>query len=447
MDMYTKAKIVRRQKQGQINAQIKNALRGLTPRTAKITFDISDRTTNTVDENKNARIKAVAMVSDLLDSFDLPSRAKFEYLGMVKEATSKDGVIEDGIVKIGATIQTLMGHKIAIDIPVIVKDKNLLEPAVFFSDGSPFILCRQAIDQHIKRGTLYKETPERRNMYSPPPMEQWMAIDHEQARVPILNRDHMFNPGSRNPWKFRRYSGKTAAPGFLDAVTPILDKYAELEVFDLLEANDSGLAIAATSSNPAVSSAVKEIAELAKQHGLTENKPHDSPYGLIFSFGNVQDYVKTAQRNTPRERTNIDTPAETPELWKDDVAEEVLDPAERDRSDVWQVGDEVKLAKDLEVRERGGTQIIIPSGEAGKIIRNIDGAGMCFVVEFPDMELTAHEVPARFLKSTNNKKAATIDQVKHEVRSMIREGYPVVDVKATVIRKYPEHATEALKGL
>jgi hypothetical protein len=157
--------------------------------------------------------------------------------------------------------------------------------------------------------------------------------------------------------------------------------------------------------------------------------------------------VDAAKEKTQRERTNIDTPTEMPELWKGDVAEEVLDMAERDRSDVWQVGDEVKLSKDFEVRERGGSQLIIPSGEKGKIIRMNDGAGLCFMVEFPEMELTVPDVPSRFLKSADNRKAATVDQVKHEVREMLREGYPAVDIKAAVEKKYPEHASEALKGL
>jgi hypothetical protein len=473
--MYEKARAMRRQKQGQVNAQVRDAMRGLTPRTAKLTFDMSNRTTNTINENKNARIKAVAMVSDLLESFDLPSRAKFEYLGMVKEATSKDGTIEDGVVKIGAVIPSLMGHKISIDIPVIIKKKSLLEPAVFFYDGAPYVLCRPALDQLVKRGTLNKEVLERRNMYAPPPMEQWMALDHEPARTPIINRDHMFNPGSRNPWKFKRYSQTT--PKQIDLLNPqevqdphrpttnmtIDQMFAELSKLQLDDKNKKwvdDMKKYYTSGKWKTEPDGEEFITSWLNDALHRNQEYmdigkSVSEGVGIEPGEVDwrspatkyKTVDAAKEKTQRERTNIDTPTEMPELWKGDVAEEVLDMAERDRSDVWQVGDEVKLSKDFEVRERGGSQLIIPSGEKGKIIRMNDGAGLCFMVEFPEMELTVPDVPSRFLKSADNRKAATVDQVKHEVREMLREGYPAVDIKAAVEKKYPEHASEALKGL
>jgi hypothetical protein len=590
MNTYEKAKAMRRQKQGQVNAQVRGAMQGLTPRTAKITFDMSNRSTNTINENKNARIKAVAMVSDLLESFELPSRAKFEYLGMVKEATSKDGTIEDGVVKIGAVIPSLMGHKISIDIPVIIKKKSLLEPAVFFYDGAPYILCRPALDQLVKRGTLNKEVLERRNMYAPPPMEQWMAIDHETARTPIINRDHMFNPGSRNPWKFKRYSQTTPQRQQVDLLNPeevreptsnelsIDQMFAELSKLELQDTDkqmvpsmkkyyDSGRWKTDEDGREFITSNLSQALQRNREYldiGKNVSEGAGIEPGEVDWRSPATKYktVDAAKEKTPRERTNIDTPTEMPELWKGDVAEEVLDMAERDRSDIWQVGDEVKLSKDFEVRERGGSQLVIPSGEKGKIIRNVDGAGMCFMVEFPEMELTVPEVPSRFLKRasthpfdreaqfptqpgafgiTNDgkplntkeeydravsvgtqalgrvdnlvqtsranaasriatheqieyaaqqcmqeaktpgmlediasklttmgnemrqlamsvqqpaggvkqavRRASTIDQVKHEVREMLREGYPAVDIKAAVEKKYPEHASEALKGL
>ena len=128
--MYKEAQQVRRGKQKKVNSQVRSALRGLMPKNAKLTFDLTDNQNNHIDINRNAKIKSIAIVSDLLDSFGLPSKAKLEYHGMLKNATNKNGDIEDGIVKIGAIISTLMAHKIAVDIPVIVKNKKLIEPAV-----------------------------------------------------------------------------------------------------------------------------------------------------------------------------------------------------------------------------------------------------------------------------------------------------------------------------
>lgn len=315
MNTYSKAIKVRRNRQAQMNRRVKGAMVGLPSHTAKLNFDLTNPTITSVDGNRNARTKAIAMVSELLDTFSLPAKAKLDYLGMIKNATTKDGMILDGVVKVGATIPTVMGHRIAIDIPVVIKDKNLLEPAVFFYDGAPYILSSPAIDQLVKRGSLKREIPDR-HMFAPPLFEQWVNLD--KAREPIMNRDHMFNPGSRNPWKFRRYSDKEQ-----------------------------------------------------------------------------------------RERTNIDTPTEFPEIWKGDVAEQILDPAERDREDLFAVGSDVTVNEDIEVRERGGSQLIIPSGEIGKVVRDMKGDGLCILVKFPELELSA-VVPKRYLKSASYKEAQTL---------------------------------------
>jgi hypothetical protein len=50
---------------------------------------------------------------------------------------------------------------------------------------------------------------------------------------------------------------------------------------------------------------------------------------------------------------------------------------------------------------------------------------------------------ASWFKS-GSKTAATIDQVRNEVKTMLREGYCQVDIKDAIKRRYPEHAGEAL---
>jgi len=432
MNTYKKAVAVRRQKQSKINSRIKAAMSGLPSHTAKLNFDLTDRDTNKkIDVPRNARIKAIAIVSDLLDSFGLPSKAKLNYLGTVKKATTKDGDIKDGILKVGAVISTLLGHKIAIDVPVIVRDKSLLEPAVFFYDGSPFVLCKQAIDQLIKRGTLDKAIAERRNLYSPPLMEKWLGIDHEPARTPIINKDHMFNPGSRNPWKFRRYSQKnvmvdcpectgagsssaTHGEGTFEIPCENCKGSGNIEVnpSDIIEGKDTWTRCPDcgeyTQHDQCVSCQQSGSSDVegARLSPHAEEQCKQCGYSMPANEAGCRQcgaprqaciQKKQAKDKKPRERTNIDTPTEFPEVWKGDLPQQVLDPAERSREDLFGVGQAVKLSEDFEARERGGGQVVVPSGERGKVVRDMKGDGLCLMVNFPDMDISAI-VPKRFLK-------------------------------------------------
>jgi hypothetical protein len=192
------------------------------------------------------------------------------------------------------------------------------------------------------------------------------VAEAEPPRQPIINRNHMFSPGSMNPWKFRRYSQK---------------------------------------------------------------------------------------EKVQRERTNIDTPTEMPELWGEYTEDQMLDPAERCRHDMVQVGSEVSLKKDFEVRERGGSQIVIPSGEEGKVIKDMKGDGMCMVVHFPVMHLDA-VVPVKFLKgaSFNQKADSQVEVPKAsggtELENILKgvssspfdRSAAVKDVWQTTKEKMPEHA-------
>jgi hypothetical protein len=326
---------------------------------------------------------------------------------MVKNATAGDGTITDGMIKINAVINTLMGHRASIDIPVIVKDKNIIEPAVFFYDGTPYVMCKPAFDQLVKRGTLERDVASR-SLYSPP--TDGMTATAEPPRRPIINRQHMFSPGSMNPWKFRRYSQvqpTSQNPG--TAQNPMTPG-------DLGACPDCGGKGTHTMTCPLAKMVTKEAIELKERD------------------------------KKPRERTNIDTPTETSELWGEYTEDQVLDPAERNRADFYAPGCEVSLKEDFEVRERGGAHLVIPGGEQGRVITDVKGDGMCMRVNFPVMGVDV-VVPVKFLKVSAKTIAATVDQVKHEIRTMLREGYQTVDVQAAINQKYPEVAEEALAGL
>lgn len=514
---------------------VQYALSGITPKMAGLMFDLSQgQSGTTLDDNRRAHVKAIELVSSLLGSFSLPVRPRLEYHGMIKNATDNNGNISDGVIRVGAVLHTLMGHKVHIEIPVIVKGRNLMEPAVFFYDDAPYVMCGPALDDLIKRGSLQRNT-QSRYIYSPP--TDRVQDQNNVPREGITNLEHMFAPGVRNPYNFRRQYSKTAqtdevylieAEGMTQGIcmeTPPSDWYGTV--------------------TPISSKDIENV--MAKDPGLMV---WDTVEDMYDDLGEEPNPRRNAQhKGTPRKRTNIDTPTEFPELWTGDVEDEMLDPAERCREELYGIGAEVVLNEDVQARERGGGHLIVPKGEHGKVLKDMEGDGKILYVNFPDMSLTM-SLPKRMLRNaamtriaqtgepeyveeafmmrtyndiyypgvsaslqiadgledgeTNNvdgmayyqtaenswqpwgnnegsrsvaerlnqegwvasilpdamniedsnlswrkmgsKRAATIDQVKNEVKIMLREGYSKVDIKDTIQRRYPEHMEDALSS-
>lgn len=545
-NLFHRAKKAMNERRQASRESVRSAINSSTPRSAGLMFDLSrGEKGKTLDTNRRAHVKAIELVSALLGSFSLPVRPTLEYHGMIKNAVDSHGNISDGVVRVGAVLRTLMGHKAHIDIPVIVRGKNLVEPAVFFYDNAPYVMCGPAIDELVKRGSLQKDV-QGRHMYSPP--IEGLA---ESAREGITNHEHMFSPGARNPYNFRRQYSKQA--GLKDNTEdPAFNAWLAIDAQKDAGGVDLGQAIGPNkdylnrkneldlASLPGVCSRCMRERTEGGERICKKCKEFTDMYG--------HDASRTAQhKGEPRKRTNIDTPTECPEIWDHDVQDEMLDPAERRRKNLYGVGSDVVLTEDIQARERGGGHLIIPSGEHGRVLKDMEGDGKMLYVSFPDM-LLSMPVPKRMLRNaatrrvtadlapdyihdtllvrygndqfvlgasgylevqddydpeeTNslqghvqfvankwepwssdkgsagladklnqenwmvslttdaidadehaswskigNKSAASIEQVRNEVKAMLREGYATVDIKDAVKRKYPEHAAEALSDL
>lgn len=377
------------------NRHIRSALRGTTPKSASLIFDLSSGDKGQkVNIDKRAHIKAIEIVSDLIGGFHLPVRPTIEYHGMLKQATDNKGNITDGLIKIGVSLRTLMGHKANIDIPVIIRNGSLLEPAVFFFEQAPYVMCGPAFEDLVKVGALQKEM-QPRSLYSPP-MDGHPEFGNN-PRTPITNQDHMFSPGSRNPWTMRRGSKMGDWLGI-----------------------DSNTAEKKTPKNP------KQRDEHVEDWmNLDKNAAKEVGHG----------------NGKPRQRTNIDTPTEIPELWEPGVPDAYMDVAERNREGLLEPGTMVTLEEDVKTKARGGGYLVLPSGEQGQVLKDLEGDGKMLYVLFPAMGIKT-PVPKKMLKS-----AASSDQVKYEISQMIREGYPTVDIKEAIKRRYPEQADEVLSGI
>lgn len=447
MDIYRKSSQARRAKQKEANSKVRDALSGLNPKTSGLVFDLSSGKDG-YKANNRAHVKAMELVAGLIGKFALPIRPKLSFQGMVKNASDKHGNIEDGVVNIGVELHTLMKHRAKIDVPVLIRSNSLLEPAVFFHNGAPYVMCEPALKELVRGGSLTKEM-QPRGMFSGPIGD---ATSKDLPRQPLINQENMYSPGARNPWTFKRHHNKEA------------------------------------------------------QH-----------------------------KAEPRKRTNIDTPTEMPELWDNDVPDETLDVSERRRDGLYEVGAKVKLTEDFQARERGGSNVLVPKGEIGIVMKDMEGDGKILHVCFEEMGLGAY-IPKRMLKNASIKKVSQVnapeyiqetflvehpagamtagykfgasssdggmvfydnidgewfafdgsensditasklnsegwhlfmnadaapfgqvswsktasvtpDQVKNEVRQMIREGYTAIDIKEAISRRFPEQAAEALQGL
>jgi hypothetical protein len=266
---------------------------------------------------------------------------------MIKNAVDDNGVISEGIVRIGATLHTLMGHKAHIEVPVIIRGNSLVEPAVFFYDDAPYVMCGPALDDLIKRGSLQKNT-QSRNMYSPP--VSGLPEISDAPREGITNHEHMFSPGARNPYNFRRSYSKTA--GLKDNTKdPAFNTWVDIDK-----------AVKEGQVNTSCSSCGGELGP--RELGLCkecETKPASAtPIGQPPTL--TPPNVMKGAAKEPRKRTNIDVETERPELWDHDVQDEMLDPAERRRNDLYGVGANVSLTEDVQARERGGGHLIVPQG-------------------------------------------------------------------------------------
>ena len=378
------------------NKHIRGAMRGLTPKTADLIFDLSmGEKGKKLDINRRANVKAMELVSDLIGSFGLPMRPQLQYQGMIKNATDQNGDITDGIVRVGVVLRTLMGHKTHIDVPVIVRESSLLEPAVFFYEQAPYVLCGPALEELVRCGGLTKEVNQR-SMYQPP-VDGAPIHPDDLPRQPVTNTENMFSPGARSPWTFRRNSAKD----------PKLESWKNID-------------------KPATKEEWRLDPEQRDEH--------------VKDWMNL-DKKGQKERPEPRKRTNIDTPTEFPELWPE-VPEEYLDTAERTREGLIEPGSNVTLQEDVQARERGGGYIVVPSGEKGQVLKDMEGDGKLLYVNFEALCLST-VVPTHLLKSA----AATPDQVQYEVRQMLREGYQEVDIKDAIKRKYPDQANQALANL
>jgi len=401
---------------------IRDVLSEGSSRTAAIRFDLSDNTK--VTTGMTVQQRAMAEVAAHLAQFNLPGKPKLAFLGLVKTATS-DGKVQEGIVRIGATIRTVMGNKTEIEFPINIRKGGTLEPALFFWNGSPYVTCQTSLDLVVKNGTLQKNVKNYR-MFTPPFGEQ-----REETRRPITNLEHMFSPGARNPLTFHRQYSKEAA-GFVAPSSMGNTRRRPMYWHDFAKEKTPEKPTPAKPAEPTqnVHQYAPPQAPVGPQPGKQAPEKHVLGRPLLW---NTKQSQMIKDKKETRKRVNIDEAVAFTDPSQNTMPDSMLDTMERDQSKWFHTGDEVKLSSDCEVRERGGTFLVLPKGETGEVVRDMHGDGTQIFVEFQDLGLAA-VIPANFLKSA----AVQEEQVIHEIKALKAAGYGKIDICDTIHRLYPQ---------
>lgn len=117
---------------------------------------------------QNAGLSAVAMVRGIISHYRLPSEPKLGYSGIRNVRTAANSSkVTDGVVVVTASVRTPTNVYINFDVPIEIRDGELLEPSVIVHNGAPRVIAQSTFDEITTRHTAHEIMPVR-EMYSKP---------------------------------------------------------------------------------------------------------------------------------------------------------------------------------------------------------------------------------------------------------------------------------------
>jgi hypothetical protein len=119
-----------------------------------------------------------------------------------------------------------------------------------------------------------------------------------------------------------------------------------------------------------------------------------------------------------------------------------LQPAERDKTKQFHIGETVKLTKGQLLRNRGGGIDTVAKGTQGKIVGDMFGDGLTLKVVFDEISSQPMVIPASHLKHASS---VTAEKVIDEIVNLRRAGYSPIDVILTARQRYGQLGEEALR--
>jgi hypothetical protein len=150
---------------------------------------------------QSAPNESLQMVRELLSAYSWPQQPKLFYTGM-RHTGARMGATEVGsaVITVTGEVRTPIGVQLGFDVPVEIRDGQMLEPSVMLVNGHVAVISQSAIDNLINNNSTFADQP-LRGMYQAP-MD---GVDNQESpRIP-----------RRTPGMFHMSSKQSALRDFI----------------------------------------------------------------------------------------------------------------------------------------------------------------------------------------------------------------------------------------
>ena len=300
---------------------------------------------------------ALLVVRSALGEYNFPSPVDLRYLGMRRESGHGAYGMTDGHVYVQASFSSLSGPKHSVTVPVVVHKGQLLVPSIVVHQGVPRVLTQHTFDDILGLGEFKRAVPDRLNMYAPP------GDRREVRRDEPLVRPGMYSVLPRRG-AVSAADVKAAVRGYRTADSE-RDKYEEKK----------------RQYEKAWGKKFEEWTPDHDKHFTSGEPPEKFKSKPRTARGAIRGRVvegtfSPTVTGRPTGPTGADVPG---------ADGSHLDVAERDREDFLWPGADVRATKEIEVRGFGGQRMVVPKGEKGVVVRDIDGAGKAYYVRWHEL--------------------------------------------------------------
>lgn len=109
-------------------------------------------------------------VAESFGEYKIHGQVKTRFAGMNRTAGQGAHGITDGEIRVAVELVPTSGVSQLLEVPVTVKNGYMLQPGMFWCEGTPYILSQSAVDDVLEGVTFSKfPQPDRPSMFSPPP--------------------------------------------------------------------------------------------------------------------------------------------------------------------------------------------------------------------------------------------------------------------------------------
>lgn len=122
-----------------------------------------------ISGSRHPGLDAASYVAETFGAFAVHGSLAVRFAGMDRQAGYGAHGITDGAITVEVMVKPLLGMAQILEVPVTVKRGYLLQPGIFYHQGSPYILSQSALDD-VMEGATFQEMPRasRKHMYCPP---------------------------------------------------------------------------------------------------------------------------------------------------------------------------------------------------------------------------------------------------------------------------------------